>query len=143
MKKNRNFIMFIVMLIMMTMMATLATRQLPQTPLVEVHFEYEDSEQVPNRFRVRNLTDERLTFTKQYEVWLEDVLVQEVKLEEIFHINSGGVYQFSYDFEDGPPEFVSTELPPGIFSLTKIYSFSDTEREHAISISGHMFVVMP
>ena len=149
MKKNRNFIMFIIMLIMMTMMASLATRQFPQTALVEIFFEYENYVPIPNKFSIKNITDERVTFTKRYEVWQltygedENVLVYETTLDEIFFVDSGEFYAFTYDFSENAPEFVQAELSPGMYSLTKIYSFYGTEREHAISISGHVFIVRP
>ena len=149
MKKNRHFVMFIIMLIMMTMMATLATRQFPQTSLVEVFFEYVDSTPIPNRFSIQNITDERIEFTKKYEVWQlhygedEDVLVYETVLDEVFYINGGEFYFFYYDFSESSPDFVQAELTPGVYSLTKIYTFYGTERENTISIVGHMFIVRP
>ena len=149
MKKNRHFVMFVIMLIMMTMMATLATRQFPHTSLVELFFEYENYEPVPNRFSIQNITENRLTFTKRYEVWQlyngedESVLVYETKLDEIFYIDSGEFYFFSYDFRENPPEFVQVDLAPGMYSLAKIYNFYGAEREHTISIHGHLFIVRP
>ena len=149
MKKNRHFIMFIIMLIMMTMMATLATRQFPQTALVELYFEYEDNVPIPDRFSVQNITDENLAFTKRYEVWQitygedENVLIYEITLDETFNISSGEFYYFTYDFSENAPWFIQTELAPGVYSLTKIYVFHDSEREHAISIGGHVFIVRP
>ena len=149
MKKNRHFIMFIIMLIMMTMMATLATRQFPQTALVEVFLEHPGTIESSTSFRIQNITDERLTFTKSYEVWLltygeaEDVLVYEATLDEIFYVDSGEFYVFAYDFGESVPGFVQVELAPGMYSLTKIYTFYSTEREHAVSVSGHMFIVRP
>ena len=149
MKKNRHFIMFIIMLIMMTMMATLATRQFPQTALVEVLVPYPENLMTTNTFRIRNITDARLMFTKRYEVWqqtndeTEYMLVYEVMLDEIFFVESGEFYLFSYDFGENTPDFVRVLLVPGMYGLTKIYTFTDTEREHAVSISGHMFIVRP
>ena len=149
MKKNRNFIMFVIMLIMMTMLASLATRQFPQTHLVEVLFEYENNEPIPNRFSVKNIADERLAFTKTYEVWQlhygenENVLVYRTEIDEIFFIEAFEFYLFSYDFSENTPEFISTELAPDMYSLTKIYTFYGAQTEHAISISGHVFIVRP
>ena len=149
MKKNRHFIMFIIMLIMMTMMATLATRQFPQTALVEVLIPYPETLETTNTFKIQNITDERLMFTKRYEVWQlffgesEDIKVYEVKLDDIFYVGSGEFYLFSYDLGENAPEFVLAELPPGMYSLAKIYTFSDSEREHAVEIRGHMFIVLP
>ena len=149
MKKNRHFIMFIIMLIMMTMMATLATRQFPQTALVEVLVPYPETSETTNTFKIQNITDERLTFTKIYEVWLlfygeaEEIKVYEIKLDEIFYVDSGEFYIFLYDFGANAPEFILAELPPGMYSLAKIYIFTDSEREHVINISGHTFIVLP
>ena len=149
MKKNRQFVMFVIMLIMMTMMATLATRQFPQTTLVEFFLEYESNEPIPNRFSVQNITDDRLTFTKRYEVWQlhygedEAILVYETKLDEIFYVDSGEFYVFSYDFSANAPKFIHAELAPGIYSLTKFYTFYGQEREHVISVGGHMFIIRP
>ena len=148
MKKNRNFIMFVIMLMMMTMMATLATRQFPQTALVELHFEYVENVPIPNRFEVRNITDERLWFTKRYEVYKpidEDVsvLIYETMLDEVFFIEPGGFYTFSYDFSENAPEFIEAELAPGVYRLAKIYIFHGSEQEHVISIQGHVFIIWP
>ena len=149
MKKNRHFIMFIIMLIMMTMMATLATRQFPHTALVEVLVPYPETAETANTFKIQNISDGRLTFTKRYEVWQrhegesEDELVYETELDDIFYVDSGELYVFSYDFADDIPEFVSIELAPGMYGFIKIYTFSDSEREHVISIGGHVFIVWP
>ena len=149
MKKNRHFIMFIIMLMMMTMMATLASRQFPQTSLVELFFEYEGNEPIPDRFSIQNITEDRLAFTKRYEVRRihngddESALVYETKLDGIFYIDSGEFYYFSYDFSENPPKFIQADLAPGIYSLAKIYTFYGTEREHVISIHGHLFIVRP
>ena len=150
MRKNRHFVMFIFMLIMMTMMATLVSRQFPQTALVEVFLDYDNNMPGPNSFLIQNITDGRLEFTKRYEVRQvsasddsEGVLVHSVEIGEIFFIDSGERQVFTYDLSGNVPEFMQVALAPGMYVFAIIYTFSDAERTHSISIHGHEFVVGP
>ena len=146
MKKNRHFIMFVIMLIMMTMMATLATRQFPQTALVEVFFEFGNNFYGTNSFLVQNITDGRLEFTKRYELWQVDaddedrgVLVHAVDIGQVFYIEGEQQQIFSYDLSESLPEFMQVELEPGMYDFAIIYTFSNSERTHAITIQGKKY----
>ena len=144
-RRNRNFLLFVVMLAMMIMMATLASRQF-QRNMVEVVIDYENSGEGKSAFTVYNLADGGVWFTKRYELLRilpggGSAVVDYADVDGVFYISEGGAHSFLYEIREMVPRLFSAELAPGVYSITKLYTFTDGSRELVVSIHGDMFFV--